>query len=362
MAGAKKRRALHRFLSTSDTQLIMIQETMISARDAISFFLGIRPHWKVSALDAIGMSGGILTARNPSLGNFQAFTTSAGLLVEGHVRGFQEMIRVLNIYGPYRDRRSFWDMVDRSKILLLDNLFVGGDLNLTLGPSEIWGGIASEDPLAIYFKQLFMRVNLVDISLNVLTPTWRNGCTGTDFIAKRLDHFLVSGELIERFGWYKSWVSQEMSSDHLPVNLQVDFHFHKVHYPFKFNRIWIREESFQEAVKHYWSGMTTDHTLSEKENFIHKLSTLKKFVVRWIRLKVKEQSLELIKVEAEIAALLESDHTITFNTVDKDRLLTLQQRKDHLLLQEEITWRLKSRALWIEAGDKNTKFFHSFAC
>ena len=26
-----------------------------------------------------------------------------------------------------------------------------------------------------------------------------------------------------------------------------------------------------------------------------------------------------------------------------------------------LTWRLKSRALWIEQGDANTKFFHSFA-
>jgi len=109
--------------------------------------------------------------------------------------------------------------------------------------------------------------------------------------------------------------------------------------------LWLKEESFQEAVKHYWMGMTNVHTLSDKENFILKLTSLKKYVVKWVRLKVKEQSLELIKVEAEIAALLESAHTISFNTPDKDRLLFLQQRKDHLLLLEEITWRLKSWAL-----------------
>jgi len=62
MTGAAKRRALRRFLSTSETQLILIQETMISADDAISSFLHIRPHWRVSTIDAIGLSGGILTA------------------------------------------------------------------------------------------------------------------------------------------------------------------------------------------------------------------------------------------------------------------------------------------------------------
>ena len=39
----------------------------------------------------------------------------------------------------------------------------------------------------------------------------------------------------------------------------------------------------------------------------------------------------------------------------------MEGRRSTLLLEKEETWRLKSRALWLECGDDNTKFFHAYA-
>jgi len=324
---------------------------MISAHDAILSFLKIRPHWRVSTIDAQGLSGGLLTAWNPDFGELKAYHTIAGLLVEGHIKGFTEPIRILNIYGPCRDRLPFWEKVDSHNILHLDNLIVGGDLNLTLGQSELWGGKSLEDSLSGYFKQLFIRTNLVDISLANLAPTWRNGRTGDENIAKRLDRFLVSGNLIDRVGRYRSWTSPEGISDHLPVSLQVDFHFNRVQYPFKFNKVWLSDCEFKLAVENYWNDLGYVKEGSDRDTFLHKLSLVKRFVVNWMKKKKVEQTLELLNVESELADLLKEAHHTTFKSANKERLLILNNKKYHLLLIQEITWRLKSRALWIDAGD-----------
>ena len=115
-----------------------------------------------------------------------------------------EPLHILNVYGPYREREFFWTNSLRGGLLNLLHLVLGGDLNLTLHSSEIWGTKATLDPLCDHFLTLFESASLVDVAPPLSGPTCHNGRAGDKGISKRLDHFLISNSLLPSLGAYRT--------------------------------------------------------------------------------------------------------------------------------------------------------------
>jgi hypothetical protein len=70
---------------------------------------------------------------------------------------------------------------------------------------------------------------------------------------------------------------------------------------------------------------------------------------------------ELIEVEAGLQDLYDSTRGGFISPDTKEELFRLEERRRNLLEEKEVEWRLKSRAIWLEKGDENTKLFQAYA-
>ena len=196
VGGAQKLLALRRVCENVRPDILMIQETMVTAEKAIDVFSKVVGSWNISAVDAIGLLGGLLTAWNPKKANFVVFKTVAGILLQGRYLNGDRELKILNCYGPYQNRIPYWNLIRDSGLLKEEGLIIGGDLNFTVSANETWG-CTCMDPEADFFYNLFREEGLLDVEPSVLRPTWQNGRGGSAGIGKRLDRFLADVDMLE---------------------------------------------------------------------------------------------------------------------------------------------------------------------
>ena len=270
-------------------------------------------------------------------------------------------LHILNVYGPYRDRELFWDNALRGGLLNLSHLVIGGDLNLTLRSSEIWGAKASLDPLSNHFLTLFESVGLVDVAPLKSGPTWRNGRADSEGISKRLDRFLISSALLPSLGAYKTWIKCVDLSDHFPICFEWENKKGSYDYPFKFNRSWLEDLDFIEWFKQGWSSSFNDDAIGDIEYLCLTLRRLKAATKKWTQDKSVRMDTESSNLEAAIESILAGPSKGILSNEQIVRLSQLNAGRTRILEHFQLTWQLKSRIKWAQQGDANTKYFHAVA-
>ncbi len=196
------------------------------------------------------------------------FETPTGILIEGKVRGIDFYIKHVNYYAPCSNKEDFWNQIKNSGLFLEGGLIFTRDLILVVFSKEIWGEKSCLDPLVGIFTKLFYDSNLVEASPSPLASTWRNGRLEEEVVAKRLDRFLVNGNLLESCGKYKSWITNFELSNHMPIFLQWDLGINKLKFSFKLNHVWLNDLYFHELVKTCWGNLIFDNSLSPMDKLV----------------------------------------------------------------------------------------------
>ena len=107
--GITKQKSLGRLFSVLNHDMILIQETMCCFFRSLHLFSKLKPGWEFCASDASGLSGGLLAGWNPHLVQCKAFTSLASIILKATFKGLFETFTIINCYGPYTQRTTFWN-------------------------------------------------------------------------------------------------------------------------------------------------------------------------------------------------------------------------------------------------------------
>ena len=92
-----------------------------------------------------------------------------------------------------------------------------------------------------------------------------------------------------------------------------------------------------------------------------KLKALKADLKKWNREVFGDFAFRKKNLLTELMGLDDREESVGLSNEVQIRRIQLKGDIEHLASLEEISWRQKSRALFVEGGDNNTRFFHRLA-
>ncbi|XP_028078134.1 uncharacterized protein LOC114280021 [Camellia sinensis] len=258
---------------------------------------------------------------------------------------------VFYAYGILSGQRILWESLSKLRVAFSRSWCIGGDCNEIRFMSERKWCIRRDRGMKD-FNGFIDTIELMDLPMLGRSFTWCNDVEGERW--SRLNRFLLDVGWLEKFS-FKQWGLNRSISDHCPVIIMTDERDWGPK-PFRCINAWSLHPNFVVAVKTAWDNCQVSGWASYR--IMKKLGHLRGQLRIWNsevfgnvdeNRKKDEDELHEWDLKAESRDLQE---------FEKSRRREVLSSVWDLKRKKENMWQQKSRLLWAENGDKNSRFFH----
>jgi hypothetical protein len=253
-------------------------------------------------------------------------------------------------------RRESWALLRHLSLIDPIPWLCVGDYNEILNLSEQKGAISKTMGQMEDFQKALEECRLCDLGFSGPKFTWSNGRDGEAYTQERLDRAAANLEWCEYFTEANVAVLARRSSDHNPLFIS----FGKKREgdrrtrQFRVEESWKVHPKYKEVVKKIWRAKPVGGNSLTK--IMGKLRYCQRPIKRWVvkKTQVSEQVIEKKSRELESMQAGEGPSDLKAERELKGEI-------QMLLEQQELKWKQRAKEVWLQKGDRNTKFFHASA-
>ena len=358
----QKQREIVSLIHNFKLDVVGIVETKVRMLNQDRIHSNMLPHWCFVTNSTAVSTGRIWVGWNPNKIKLSVLLNTSQMI---HVK-----IETLDnsvafvasfIYGLHtiQDRRPLWRDINHIAEVTGSLPWLSlGDFNTVLHSNDIYGSNLGRDRGAVDFNDCVNASCLVDLRYTGCLFSWNNRRTDSAaFLVKKLDRALVNPGWLNRYPTAYADFLPSGISDHSPIIIHVVNPVRKKGVPFKFFNYWTSLDQFHTLVHDSWSRPVEGNFQFQ---LCHKLRSLKVGLKSFsFNLKGKERLItdkareDLLHCQSAIDAHPSSNSSL--RDLEKHLMTVFLEA---LRIEEEIA-RQKSRIQWLDAGDRNTAYFHN---